>query len=363
MASISHADRLRKLRAAMKARGLDAFLVLDRVNTRYLSGFTGSHSIILIDARQARFITDSRYAEIAAGMIDRSFKVICQPPKGTADFLRSLFKGSGYKAIGFEESITFQQYEAYKGYARGGKLVPAQDLILDLRAVKDGAELAIIRRAARLADDMMALALKSLRVGMTELELSRIIRRGAEDLGGEEESFKNIVASGPNASKPHHRGSNRRIRRGDMVTIDLGGVYKGYCSDLTRTVCVGPPGKRFEHIYNVCLAANEAAIRGIRPGMRGEEADALAREVIVRAGLGEYFGHGLGHGVGLEIHEAPRLSMESKAVLKPGHIVTIEPGIYIPGFGGVRIEDYALVTEKGCRVLSKSPKDLTVLKG
>lgn len=363
MASISHADRLKRLRAAMKSRGLDAFVVLDRTNTRYISGFGGSHSVIIIDSRSARFVTDSRYAEIAAGMIDKSFKVICQPPKGTADFFRGLFKAGAYKNIGFEQSIPYQQYETFRQYARGGKLVGAQDLILDLRAVKDDAELAIIRRATKLADDMMAHALKSLRIGMTEWELGKIIRRSAEDLGGEGESFQNIVASGPNASKPHHRGSARRIRKGDMVTIDLGGVYKGYCSDLTRTVAVGSLNKRFEHIYNVCLAANEAAIAGIRPGMRGEEADALAREVIVKAGLGEFFGHGLGHGVGLEIHEAPRLSLEAKNILKPGHIVTIEPGIYIPGFGGVRIEDYALITEKGAKVLSRSPKNLTVVEG
>ncbi len=362
MSTINYLDRVKRLRKAMKAKGLDAFIVLDRTNTRYLTGFTGSYSTTIVDGSQIRFITDSRYAEIAESKLPKGYKVICQPTSGVKDFYLSLFAKSGYKTMGFEESITFEQFETWKDLAKPTTLVGAQKLILDMRMVKDDTELAIIKKATKLADAMMALAMENLKPGITEWQLSKIIRRGSEDLGGEGESFENIVASGTNSSRPHHRGSTRKIRVGDMVTVDLGGIVDGYCSDLTRAVMVGKNNKKFEEIYNVCLAANEAAIKGIRPGMTSKEADALARDVIKSAGFGEYFGHGLGHGVGLEIHEGPRLSPEGKHILAPGHIITIEPGIYIPGFGGVRIEDYAVVTDKGVKVLSKSPKNYTVLK-
>lgn len=358
-----HMERIARLRKQLKERGLDAFVVLNRTNTRYLTGFAGSYSVTIVDGNSARFITDSRYAEIAEGALDKGFQILCRPTKDVAAYFEDIYKKSGYRKIGFEESITVAEFDALGKLTKKAKskLERAEAAILDMRAVKDETELAIIKKAVALADRMMANAQASIKAGMSELELSKIIRRSSEDLGGEGQSFDNIVASGPNASKPHHRGSTRKMKAGDMVTIDLGGVVGGYCSDLTRTPALGKITQKFEAIYNACLEANMAAIKGIRPGMTGEEADQFAREVIEKAGYGKFFGHGLGHGVGLEIHEGPRLAPESKAKLVPGMIVTIEPGIYVPGFGGVRIEDYCLITDKGVKVLSKAPKELVAL--
>lgn len=364
MPSINYADRIKRLRAALKESALDAIVVQTRTNTRYLCGFKGSYSTLIVDTREARMVTDSRYAEIAEGAVKGSgVSVLCQPLTGLKEYYQGLFKASGYTRVGFEESITVREFDALKARVKGAKLEKAEDLILKMRAIKDAAELALIKKAVKLADAMMDYAMSEVKIGRTEEELSKLIRRAAEDLGGEGESFDNIVASGPNSSKPHHRGSPRKLRAGDPVTIDLGGVVGGYCSDLTRTPVIGKVSKKFEEIYNIVLAANEAAIDGLRPGMKGKEGDALAREVIKSAGYGEYFGHGTGHCVGLDIHESPRLSALEEAVFEPGMVVTIEPGIYLPGFGGVRIEDYCLVTEKGVQVLSRTPKELTILRG
>jgi len=205
-------------------------------------------------------------------------------------------------------------------------------------------------------------ATEIIRPGITEREVSRRVRFASEVLGGEGESFPNIIASGPNSSIPHHHPGDRVLQRGDVVTVDLGAIVDGYCSDLTRNFFIGPPSPELERVYTTVLEANNAAIAAIRPGMTGQEADAVARAIINAAGYGDYFGHGLGHGVGLEIHEAPRLSpLADDTPLAAGHIVTIEPGVYIPDLGGVRIEDYAVVTEVGAEVLSRYPKHLAVL--
>ncbi|CAN5271821.1 Xaa-Pro peptidase family protein [soil metagenome] len=353
--------RIARLRAAMKEKSLDAFVVMDRVNSRYLTGFQSSYSILVVDDSSARFVTDSRYAE-AAGKALPDFGVLIQPRTKVQEYLREQFGKSGYERMGFEGSITVDQLDAMKKWSRGAKLVKAGETVTDLRAVKDAAELKIIRRATKLADAMMAQALASLKVGAREDDISRGIRNSSEELGGEGESFPCIVASGANSSRPHHHGGARKLKRGDVVTVDLGGIVDGYCSDLTRTVALGAASKTFQRIYEVCLAANEAAIAKLRPGMTGVEVDQIARQVIENAGYGEYFGHGLGHGVGLEIHEAPTLSPRATDYkLRPGNIVTIEPGIYIPGDCGVRIEDYAVITARGCEVLSRAPKQLQVL--
>lgn len=354
-------ERIIRLRQLLVKEGLDATIILDRVNTYYFTGFRCSYSILVVDQRSAWFVTDSRYGEMAEKSLPW-LKVLVQPSSHVLPYLKGVFHQKGYTSAGIEGSMSLEQFEVVKKWTRGVKLSRAGQLITNLRRVKDAVELKAIRKAVRLADELMARAMEQIKPGLKEEELSRFIRRGAEDFGGEGESFDNIVASGPNSSQPHHHCGRRKMRVGDPVTIDLGVIANGYCSDLTRNPVLGKVSKKFEEIYQICLDANMAAIEALRPGMTGVQVDAVARNVITEAGFGDFFGHGLGHGVGLEVHEGPRLSPSAGDYqLEPGNIVTIEPGIYLPGVGGVRIEDYVLVTEKGARVLSKSPKDLTVL--
>ncbi len=356
-------ERIKRLRHELKERDLDAFAVLDRTNTLYFTGFHCTWSLLLVDGARARFVTDSRYAEAAEKALGSSFKVIVQPARDVRGFFKSLFKKSGYARIGFEGSITVDQLGQLRTWARGSRLVSAGDIPAGLRSVKDEEELRHIRQSVRLSEKMMLLAFEQARPGLREDLLSRRIRFAAEELGGEGESFPNIVASGPNSSRPHHQPGSRRLRKGEPLKIDLGAIRRGYCSDLTRTpILGGAPPSGFEEIYEVCLAANQAAVKALRPGVTGAEVDAVARELIAEAGYGEHFGHGLGHGVGLEIHELPTLNQRAtKTKLEPGNVVTIEPGIYIPGRYGVRIEDYAVVTENGARVLSTFPRELHVI--
>lgn len=356
-----HAARFSRLRALLREEGLDALIVLDRINTLYLTGFRCSYSVLVVDAEKALFVTDSRYGEAAEREVEHC-RIHIQPTKGSKEFLAGLIGSQGYRRVGFEGSISVDQHDDLRDWCDGAVTQKAGELLRTLRLVKDETELASIRRAVAIADQMMERAAGWIAPGITEREISRRLRVAVEELGGERESFSNIVASGPNASRPHHHPGDRPLAEGDVVTVDLGAVFEGYCSDLTRNFFLGNPDPRLEEIYYVCREANEKAIAAIRPGMTGPEVDAVAREVIAAAGYGEYFGHGLGHGVGLEIHESPRLSPAGgRYLLQEGNIVTIEPGIYLPGVGGVRIEDYVLLNEDGAEVLSRFPKDMRII--
>jgi len=357
-----HKLRLKALRAGMKDAGVEAFFVRSRVNVRYLCGFDGTYGILLVDAGAARLITDGRYTERAEALT-RGAKVVTQPMTGADDWFRDLLKASAYRTIAFEGSMTFDEYEVLRRRARAAKskLEPHTAMIHGLRAVKDDGEVKTIAKAARLADTMMAAAIGALGTGARESDISRVIRHCCEHNGGEAESFPNIVASGTNSSRPHHSPGARRLRRGDMVTIDLGGMLDGYCSDLTRNPVLGNPAPEFEKMYAACLEANELALKACKAGVACKDLDAVAREHIASRGYGKYFTHGLGHGVGMEIHEAPRLNATSTDTLQPGNVVTIEPGIYVPGLGGVRIEDLVVVTAGKPKVLSRTPKGLTII--
>ena len=357
-----HPDRIRRLSSALKTAGVDAMIVKNPVNVRYLCGFDGTYGVLIVDQRRARFVTDCRYTESAQSIVNGAH-VLEQPMKDVKGFFRDLLKKADYESVGYEGSITVDEFDSLKSWTRGLKLkLSKQEAhILEMRAVKDESEIRIIRKAAKVADLMMQAALESIRPGVREIEISRLIRRAAEDFGGTGESFDNIVATGRNSSRPHHHPSPSKVKKGDMVTIDLGAVVGGYCSDMTRNPVVGKVSRKFEQIYEVCLAAQKAAVDACRAGVDCRELDGVAREIISTAGYGEYFGHGLGHGVGIEIHEGPRLSPRGAGKLREGHVVTVEPGIYIPGFGGVRIEDLVVVTKGKPKVLSRNPKDLTVL--
>ncbi|MCB2156977.1 Xaa-Pro peptidase family protein [bacterium] len=354
--------RIPALKKLLKANEIEALYIRDLINIRYLTGFEGTYAILVVDQRKATLITDSRYGEIAQGMVTGA-KVVIQPMVKIKEFFVNFFKKAGYKTIGFEGSLCVDEFDALKGHVRPSKakLVKTCGLVQSLRAIKDEGELKLIGRAAKIADLMMARAYEMLKVGVKEVDLSREIRFGSELLGGSGESFANIVASGPNASRPHHHPLGRRFKKGDMITIDLGAIYGGYCSDMTRTPVLGKVDKKFEEIYNVCLHAQKESLKACVAGKTGGEVDAIARDIIASAGYGKYFAHGLGHSVGLEIHENPRLRTGSEEVLQPGHVVTVEPGIYIPGFGGVRIEDLVVVTKGKPKVLSRTPKELQVL--
>ncbi len=354
--------RIAALRRKLKERDLDALLVHDPVNVRYLCGFGGTYGLLVVDRRGAHFFTDGRYAEIAASVVSGA-KIHVQPLAEIDGWFADFFRDRGYGTLGFDGSLTVDALDSLKKRLRTAKTktAKASGLVEEIRIRKDESEIRAIAKAARAADRMMQAAFDALKPGVRELDVARVVRRAAEDLGASGESFESIVASGPNSSRPHHRPSARRVGSGDMVTVDLGCVVGGYCSDLTRNPVLGKVSRRFEEIYAVCLEAQQAAVKACRSGAKCSDVDGVAREIIATAGYGEYFMHGLGHGVGLEIHEAPRLNRTSGATLQPGMVVTVEPGIYVPGFGGVRIEDLLVVAEGAPRVLSKSPKALTVL--
>jgi Xaa-Pro aminopeptidase len=237
--------------------------------------------------------------------------------------------------------------------------VPTKSLVMDMRAVKDAGEIEILRKAIRLTDEALTAALAQVRPGMAERDLAWLIESYIRTHGTPSVSFEIVVASGPNGARPHARASDAALPAGEPIVIDMGAKMDGYCADLTRTVCLGQPNDpvRFWEIYHTVLRAQQAAEAVIRPGVTGKEVDAVARDLIAEAGLGDFFGHGLGHGVGLAVHEMPRLSRLAATPLAAGNVVTVEPGIYLPGWGGVRIEDVVLVTENGVEVLTEAPKD------
>ncbi|MEQ8821077.1 MAG: Xaa-Pro peptidase family protein [Sumerlaeia bacterium] len=360
-------QRLERLRERIRAAEVDALLIQNLVNINYLTGFAGSHGLLIVDGEAARLVTDGRYWEIAEGLLAESgssARIVAEPKGGKDEFFKDLFKDLGYGKLGFEGSLSVDAFDKLKERTTGAKtkLAKVSGQVEELRQVKDAGEIKAIRKAAKVADQMMEVAFQNIRSGVREWEVSLAIRRAAEDLGVRGESFTNIVASGPNASRPHHSPGKRKMKKGDMVTVDLGAVVDGYCSDLTRNPVIGKASRDYEKMYAACLDANEAVIKACRAGAICRELDAMAREIVKSHGFPD-FNHGLGHAVGMEIHESPRFSADTNEDVKlvPGNVMTIEPGIYVPGFGGVRIEDLVVVEEGGCRVLSKSPKELRVL--
>lgn len=354
-------SRLAALRAMLAAEGLDALVVFSPYNRSYLSGFTGSSGWLVISANRAALVTDGRYVEQAAQQA-RGFEVVRHEPGEPFVAVAAEVGRAGAGRVGFEaHAATFAEVEQLRAALGTIPVVPARPFVEDLRMVKDAAEIAAIRRAVALADRAFAHVEGMIRPGVREadvaLELEFFLRRqGAEGM-----AFETIVASGPRSALPHGVASDRPIQAGEMVTLDFGCRVGGYCSDMTRTVAVGEPPAELRAIYDVVLRAQEAALAAVAPGKSGREVDRVARDVIAAAGYGERFPHGTGHGVGLFIHEGPRLSPKGETVLQPGMVVTVEPGVYLPGVGGVRIEDMALVTETGSLRLTEAPKQLRIL--
>jgi len=347
------------VRESMASRGLDCLLVSSRENLRYLFGFTGSNGCAVLTQDEAVFMTDPRYDEQSRSEVVGC--EVCVTTTALWGLAASRLGTCGVRTAGFEaEAMTVATLSALESHAKGKApdivLVPVQQLVETVRAVKDEYEIAAISSASRLVDGAIEHARSIAQVGMTERALAWEIERWLREHGSGPMPFPPIVASGPHCAHPHATPCDIEFCCGDPVLIDIGAVVDGYCSDLSRTLFVGEPNGTIAGVYATVLAAQHAAMSGIRSGMNAVDADALAREVVRDSGYGEAFGHGLGHGVGLAIHERPTVSSLSKDVLVDGMVFTIEPGIYLPGVGGVRIEDTVVLRGSEVQTLTRSEK-------
>jgi Xaa-Pro aminopeptidase len=357
--------RQRRLQAALQDTKLDFFLVTHLPNIRYLSGFSGSAAALLISDQAATFFTDGRYATQAKAEVRGAKIVIARknPAIAAAEWLAASVRRQGRKQLGIEsESITARlRDQIAKQLAGKLRLRAAAPLIERARMIKDANEIAHIRRAVRLGASLFAVARKTIRPGVTEVEVAAAMEHSARLSGAEGMSFSTIIASGKRSALVHGRASEARIPSRGFVVCDFGVILAGYCSDRTRTVHVGNAGSEARDLYNAVLEAQTAAIAALRPGATAADVDRAARHVLRRRKLARYFSHSTGHGLGLEVHEAPRLAAGQEQKLEPGMVITVEPGAYIPGKQGVRIEDVVVVTSSGCEVLTPEDKDFIVL--
>lgn len=347
-------DRLDDIRLAVNRAGLDAILLLNVYNRRYATGFPSSDGAVIVTSEKAFFITDSRYIE-AAKINVTGAEVICVSKK-YPETVGELLSDCGVKTLGFEEdSVSYRVYETYSDYLEA-ELVPAQSIMTELRSVKTGAEIELLQGAQDITDRVFGDILKIINNKMTERDLATELVYRLMLYGGDRPSFDPIVVSGPNSSRPHGAPGIRKLD--GFVTMDFGCEYRGYCSDMTRTVCVGRATDEMKKVYNTVLEAQLAGIDSAKSGVCARDIDSAARDVIKSAGYGEYFGHGFGHSVGLEVHDGPGISPLNGNKLPAGFVTSAEPGIYIPGEFGVRIEDVIVLTEQGNINITKSSKNL-----
>ncbi|WP_078379766.1 M24 family metallopeptidase [Sutcliffiella halmapala] len=352
-------EKLTKLREHFQAANIEGLLVTSGKNRQYLTNFTGSAGVAIITENKAVFITDFRYTEQASKQCV-GFEIV-QHKGGLVEEIASVVKDLGISKLGFEQDhVTFSSYLNYKTTITAD-LVPVSGVIEKLRLIKNEQEIKILKEATEIADAAFQHIITYIKPGLTELDVSNELEFFMRKQGAVSSSFDIIVASGYRSALPHGVASDKIIEKGEFVTLDFGAYYKGYNSDITRTLAVGEPSDELRNIYNIVLEAQLRGMKGIKPGMTGREADALTRDYITEKGYGEYFGHSTGHGLGMEVHEGPSLSVKSETVLEPGMVVTVEPGIYIAGLGGVRIEDDTIVTESGNESLSYSTKELIIL--
>ena len=359
--SMDVAGRIDRLRSVMSGADWDALVVSNLTNVRYLTGFTGSAGILLITPDETVFVSDGRYrdqsaAEIAAAGVHARIEIVVADPDSV---IADAAVAAGVGRLGLEaRSVTWAQQQRWQFDLFGtGELVPTLGVVEELRLVKDAGEVARIRTACAIADAALAEVRHRLAQQPSEIEFGFELDAAMRRLGAADVSFETIVASGPNGAKPHHHPSHRTIESGDLVVIDFGALVDGYHSDMTRTVAVGDVGLDRLRMLEVVLASQQAGVEAVAPGVSAADVDAVCRAVIDEAGWGDAFLHSTGHGVGLDIHEEPRMSGRSTATLVAGHVVTVEPGVYLSELGGVRIEDTLLVTEDGCDRLPLAPKN------
>ena len=356
-------NHFQKIADRLEQYGLDAMLLTNEANRYYASGFhsSGTDGVALVTRKGNYYFTDSRYTEAAGRVVENVRLEEVGRGRGYTVLINEVIEQDGIIRMGFEDAyMTVQDYERYRK-ALNCELVPATDLLLELRRVKDGEEVECLIAAQRIAERALEDILKEIRPGVTEKEIAARLQYLMLHYGASDMSFDPIVVSGPNGSLPHGVPSEKEIQAGEFVTMHFGCIYKGYCSDMTRTVAVGFVTEEMRRVYDTVLQAQLAGIAAARAGATGKEVDGAAREVIEQAGYGSYFGHSFGHGVGVEIHESPNASPMNENPMPAGAVISAEPGIYLPGKLGVRIEDVIILTEDGCRNITKAPKELLVL--
>jgi Xaa-Pro aminopeptidase len=369
---MDHAGRLNRLLSGLEENGLDSLLVTHLPNVRYLCGFTGSAAALLVADRGCILFTDGRYRTQAREELGnakvRNVRIVVAgkaPLLAAAEWLASQPRRSAPASVGIEaESITAGMRDRLASELKGKtkvRLRSAPPLVERARMIKDASEILLIRRAVELGASMFRIARKKIRPGVKEVEVAAAMEYEARRSGAEGMSFSTILASGARSAVVHGRASEARIPRRGFVVCDFGVILAGYCSDRTRTLHVGHPSREARHLYGAVLEAQQAAIAAVVPGVTAAEVDGAARRVLRRQKLARYFTHSTGHGLGLEIHEAPRLAAGQNQKLEPGMVITIEPGAYVPGKWGVRIEDVVVVTSSGCEVLTPTDKELAVV--
>ncbi len=354
-------DNYKRVQELLQKLSIGAVMISNGNNMRYISGFAGETGYVYISEKRHAVVTDFRYT-IQAEMEAEGYEVITIGNGGYEETLNDLLKIDGIKRLGFEaEDMLFATYNKLKDKLQVQELVPLGNEITAMRRIKTPRELEYIKQAEAIGDQVFTEILGFIKPGMTELEIAARIEYLLKVKGAQGCSFPAIVASGVNSSMPHAVPSSKKIEVGDFLTMDFGCVYEGYCSDMTRTIVIGKASQKQKEVYETVLKAQLAALDFIKAGVKGKEVDKVARDIIYSAGYEGCFGHGLGHSVGLHIHENPRLSMLEDDTIEAGMTETVEPGIYIKGFGGVRIEDLVVVTEDGCENFTFSNKKLIEL--
>lgn len=350
-------SRVKKLQDKFSGLKIDGFLVTDPLNIYYLSGFTGDAGVLLITEKDKYLITDSRFEE----------QIKTENPDWGSVITRNYLKNAceiaakdHLAAIGFENTIDYASYDFLDETALCD-IVPFDGLVEQLRSIKDEQEIALIKKSCALADDGFRFVVEQLQAGQTELDIANDLDHYMKKHGASAQSFETIVASGEHTTWPHGTATSRQIMTGELITLDYGYFVDGYTSDVTRTFSLGEQNEQVKEIYQLVLEAQQATIEAISAGVSGAHLDEVGRSLIEKAGYGKYFNHGMGHGIGLDIHELPNVGQRFADIMQPGQIITIEPGVYVPGVGGVRIEDDVLVTESGYDVLTHSDKNLLEL--
>lgn len=351
-------SRIVKIQKGLKQHGVDALFVTDSFNVRYLSGFTGTNGQVFIGKKHAYLITDFRYLAVAKKILPASIKLV-NMKKGLVAALQELIEKEKIATLGFEEkNVSFYKYSVLKKHLKSASLKAVQNIVETQRIVKTQEEIQLITKAQRIAEKVFLEVKKNLKAGKTEHEIAWEIEKLGHEYGADKVSFPAIVGFRQNSASPHHQNSNRKLKPGDVVLIDMGMMYRGYCSDMTRMIFTKKPTAFEAKIYHTVLEAQETAIKKLKAGIKGNIADKWSRDIITEAGYGKTFGHSLGHGIGLEVHEAPSLSQGYEEAIPEGTVVTVEPGIYLENSFGVRIEDMVLVKRNHVKNLTKIPKGL-----
>lgn len=350
-------QRIERLRQSLEKLKLDGIIIDRRENIYYLSGFTGGEDArLLVTDQDTMLFTDSRYTEQAARESPQWTLIQEKPPLGQA--LRE--RARLLERVGIEDTVSYRVFQEFKEEL-GEAITPVSNVVEELRVIKEPEELDYLRKAAAIGSEVFSELLAQMHAGMTEREVANMIISGLRQKGAEKESFDPIAVSGPNAALPHGMPGDRLLQKGDMLTLDYGGFYRGYASDMTRTVAVGEADQRLRDLYARLLEAQQYGVEQVKAGVTCADVDRMVRERLRAYDLDQFFAHGTGHGLGLEVHESPNVSSRSQWTLQEGMVITIEPGVYIPGWGGIRIEDSVIVKGYGCEIITNSPKHLIVI--